>query len=217
LLLDEVGDLGAEAQAKLLRAIEAREIERVGSGKAIKIDVRIVAATNRDLTKAVADGGFREDLFFRLNVIPLQLPPLREHPEDIPALVAHFTALLRVRSGQRTPTWSADALAAFGGYRWPGTVRELQNIVERLAILHGGETVTATHVMRVLPEAIARPSLADVVVDRPLNDALDDYERQLIEQAMAAAHGNIAEAARRLRTDRPNLYRRMKRLGIETP
>jgi DNA-binding NtrC family response regulator len=217
LLLDEVGDLGAEAQAKLLRAIEAREIERVGSGKAIKIDVRIVAATNRDLTKAVADGGFREDLFFRLNVIPLQLPPLREHPEDIPALVAHFTALLRVRSGQRTPTWSADALAAFGGYRWPGNVRELQNIVERLAILHGGETVTATHVMRVLPEAIARPSLADVVVDRPLNDALDDYERQLIEQAMAAAHGNIAEAARRLRTDRPNLYRRMKRLGIETP
>ncbi len=217
LLLDEVGDLGAEAQAKLLRAIEAREIERVGSGKAIKVDVRIIAATNRDLGRAVADGTFREDLFFRLNVIPIALPPLRDHAEDIPALVEHFTALLRVRSGQRIPAWSADALAALGGYHWPGNVRELQNIVERLAILHGGETVTAGHVTRVLPEAMVRTATAEVASGRPLSDALDAYERQLIEQALAGAHGNVAEAARRLQTDRPNLYRRMKRLGIDAP
>jgi DNA-binding NtrC family response regulator len=216
LLLDEVGDLGAEAQAKLLRAIEAREIERVGSGKAIKVDVRLIAATNRDLTRAVTDGTFREDLFFRLNVIPLALPPLREHPEDIPALVTHFTALLRVRSGQRMPHWSPESLSAFHGYRWPGNVRELQNIVERLAILHGGETVTAAHVTRVLPEAVMRVPATQIVLDRPLSDALDAYEKLLIAHAMVGADGNIAEAARRLQTDRPNLYRRMKRLGIET-
>jgi two-component system, NtrC family, nitrogen regulation response regulator NtrX len=218
LLLDEVGDLGAEAQAKLLWAIEAREIERVGSGKSIKVDVRIVAATNRDLTRAVTDGTFREDLFFRLNVIPMHLPPLREHAEDIPALVQHFTALLRARSGQRMPAWSPDALEALAGYRWPGNVRELQNIVERLAILHGGELVTAAHVVRVLPEATVRTATTSAIApDRPLSDALDAYERQLIEAALSAASGNVAEAARRLRTDRPNLYRRMKRLGLDTP
>ena len=131
LFLDEVGDLGAEAQAKLLRAIEAREIERVGGGKPIKIDVRILAATIKDLGRAVADGSFREDLFFRLNVIPIQLLTLRDRPGDLPALVRHFSARHRTRTGRPLVQWHDEALGALGSYRWPGNVRELANVVER--------------------------------------------------------------------------------------
>jgi two-component system nitrogen regulation response regulator NtrX len=217
LLLDEVGDLGPEAQAKLLRAIEAREIERVGGGKPIRVDVRIVSATNRDLTRAVADGTFREDLFFRLNVIPLSVPPLRERPSDIPLLVRHFSAMHHVRTGQAMPRWSAEAIAAFGRYRWPGNIRELANIVERLSILHAGAEVTEDNVRAVLPverAATAAPLPDPAALDRSLTDTLDEYERMLIARALSMAGGNVAEAARRLKTDRPNLYRRMRRLGL---
>jgi two-component system nitrogen regulation response regulator NtrX len=219
LLLDEVGDLGAEAQAKLLRAIESGEIERVGGGKPIRIDVRILSATNKDLTRAVAEGNFREDLFFRLNVIPLAIPPLRERPDDIPALVHHFSVLHRGRTGQPLTSWSSDALDALQRHRWPGNVRELANIVERLAILHPGRQVTSADVRDVLPVAAARlaeplPFPNAGALEVPLTDTLDDYERVLISRALSVAGGNVAEAARRLQTDRPNLYRRMKRLGI---
>jgi len=219
LLLDEVGDLGAEAQAKLLRAIEAREIERVGGGKPIKVDVRIIAATNMDLERGVLEGKFREDLFHRLNVIPITLPPLRERPDDIRALVAHFSALYRARAGRPAPEWSEPALALLTRHRWPGNVRELANTVERLAILHGGGQVTAEDVAAVIPAAreggAAAPPLPEPTLDRPLNDALDEFERTLITRALSMAKGNVADAARRLKTDRPNLYRRMRRLGIE--
>ncbi|HEX6535120.1 MAG TPA: sigma-54 dependent transcriptional regulator [Gemmatimonadaceae bacterium] len=220
LFLDEVGDLGADAQAKLLRAIEAREIERVGGGKPIAVDVRIISATNMDLERAVADGKFREDLFFRLNVIPLSLPPLRERPGDITPLVLHFSALYRARSGRPAPRWSEGALQLLHRYRWPGNVRELANIVERLAILHPGAEVLpedVSAVLRVDRDAPSSPTLPPEpsTLDRPLSDALDDYERLLITRALSMAAGNVAEAARRLQTDRPNLYRRMRRLGVE--
>jgi two-component system nitrogen regulation response regulator NtrX len=222
LFLDEVGDLGPEAQAKLLRAIEAREIERVGGGKPVPVDVRIVSATNKDLPKAVSDGAFRDDLLFRLNVIPIPLPPLRERPGDIPALVRHFSALHRMRTGQPLPSWTDDAIAALTRYTWPGNVRELANIVERLAILHPGRTVTATDIAAVLPVeranmrsgGAATPLPDPVALDHSLSDTLDEYERVLISRALSMASGNVAEAARRLKTDRPNLYRRMRRLGI---
>ena len=220
LFLDEVGDLGPEAQAKLLRAIEAGEIERVGGGKPIRIDVRILAATNKDLSKAVADGVFREDLYFRLNVIPIPLPPLRERPGDIPALVQHFIALFRMRSGQAAARWSEAAIQAMLQYRWPGNVRELANIVERLSILHAGADIGLNEVRGVIPvtESAAphRPQTFPdpSSLDQSLSDTLDEYERLLISRAVSVAGGNIAEAARRLKTDRPNLYRRMKRLGI---
>ena len=220
LFLDEVGDLGAEAQAKLLRAIEAREIERVGGGAPIPVDVRILSATNMDLGEAVAQGRFREDLFFRLNVIPLTIAPLRERLEDLAPLVEHFSALFRVRSGRRAPRWSEGALGTLARYRWPGNVRELANIVERLAILHSGQDVTAEAVRAVLPvdrgsTGMASPATGNgASPEMPLSDALDAYERRLITAALDSADGNIAEAARRLQTDRPNLYRRMKRLGI---
>ena len=220
LFLDEVGDLGPEAQAKLLRAIEAGDIERVGGGKPIKVDVRILAATNKDLARAVAEGAFREDLYFRLNVIPIPLPPLRERPGDIPALVQHFVALFRMRSGQAPAQWSDDAIQAMLQYRWPGNVRELANIVERLSILHAGREIGLDEVRSVIPvtetAAAHRPqSFPDPSsLDQSLSDTLDEYERLLISRAISVASGNIAEAARRLKTDRPNLYRRMKRLGI---
>ncbi len=220
LLLDEVGDLGGEAQAKLLRAIEAREIERVGGGKPIRVDVRIVSATNKDLTRASAEGGFRDDLLFRLNVIPIPIPPLRERPGDIPALVRHFFVLHRMRTGQAMPSWSDEAVAAFSRYTWPGNIRELANIVERLAILHAGRTVTQNDVAAVLPlERASRltpptPLPDPALLDHSLSDTLDDYERTLISRALSVTGGNVAEAARRLKTDRPNLYRRMRRLGI---
>jgi two-component system nitrogen regulation response regulator NtrX len=222
LFLDEVGDLGAEAQAKLLRAIEAREIERVGGSKPIRVDVRIVSATNRELTRAVADGSFREDLLFRLNVIPIEVPPLRERPDDLPALVAHFSALHRARTGRRAPQWTDGALALLARYRWPGNVRELANIVERLAILHAGGDVDEADVRTVLPVEGTSPSglrradpLPDPTsLDSSLSDTLDEHERTLIVRALSAAGGNVAEASRRLKTDRANLYRRMRRLGI---
>jgi two-component system nitrogen regulation response regulator NtrX len=219
LLLDEVGDLGAEAQAKLLRAIESGEIERVGGGRPIKVDVRVLSATNKDLSRAVAEGTFREDLYFRLNVIPLEIPPLRERPDDIPELVRHFSAVHRARTGQPLTTWTSEALALLARYRWPGNVRELANIVERLAILHPGREVGLEEVREVLPTGAAR--LAEpaalpnaTALEAPLSETLDEYERVLITRALSMAGGNVAEAARRLQTDRPNLYRRMKRLGI---
>jgi DNA-binding NtrC family response regulator len=219
LLLDEVGDLSSEAQAKLLRAIEAREIERVGGGHPIRVDVRVIAATNKDLNRAVSDGRFREDLFFRLNVIPLHVPPLRERPSDIPLLVRHFSALHHARTGQTPPRWTNDAINSLGRYRWPGNVRELANIVERLSILHAGSEVTEDAVRGVLPVE-RTPSTAPLpdpaALDHSLTDTLDEYERMLIARALSMAGGNVAEAARKLKTDRPNLYRRMRRLGIGT-
>ena len=220
LFLDEVGDLGSEAQAKLLRAIEAREIERVGGGKPIRVDVRIVSATNRDLEAAVMDGSFREDLFFRLNVIPMTLPPLRDRIEDLDALVRHFAALQLTRTGRAAPTFTDEAMTALKAHRWPGNVRELANIVERLAILYPGRELRVGDVYEVLPAPRGSERTAAGSLHRsdaptpPLTDALDIYERQLIVRALDDTAGNVADAARRLQTDRPNLYRRMKRLGI---
>ncbi len=223
LFLDEVGDLGPEAQAKLLRAIESQEIQRVGGNKLIKTDVRIVSATNHDLTASVRNGSFREDLFFRLNVIPLALPPLRERREDIIPLVHHFSEQFFRRTGRAQPVWRADALGLLQDYGWPGNVRELANVVERMAILHPGTEITSRELEDVLPHRNAAPAgVSDTPrateageERKPLVDALDTYERNVIRLALADSKGNIAEAARKLQTDRPNLYRRMRRLGID--
>jgi two-component system nitrogen regulation response regulator NtrX len=208
LFLDEVADLSPEAQAKLLRAIESGEIERVGGGQPIPVDVRIVAATNRDLEADRAGGHFRSDLFYRLNVLPIHVPPLRERIADLPPLVDHFMERLRLRQGLNPPRLEDGALRAMTGYAWPGNVRELANICERLAILHGGGVADAAAVAALLPA-----QTGDDV--GPLKDRLEAFERREIERALDAAGGNVAEAARMLDTDRPNLYRRMKRLGIE--
>lgn len=216
LFLDEVADLGAEAQAKLLRVLESGVVERVGGTDPVEVDVRVLAATNRDLRHESREGRFREDLLFRLDVVPLRIPPLRERTEDVPALVEHALRRLRKRHGLPAPRLTDDAIEGLRRYPWPGNVRELLNLIERLAILHAGETVSATQVGRVLPEAEGNPSRAtyDENDSRPLRDRLDDHERRLIRGALDAADGNVAEAGRRLQTDRANLYRRMKRLGM---
>lgn len=154
-------------------------------------------------------------------MIPIHLPPLRERPGDIPLLVQHFSALHRARTGRRLPTWTEDAILLLARYRWPGNVRELGNIVERLAILHAGCEIGAADVGAVLPNVPNVPPervlLPDPgTLDLSLTDTLDAYERILIVRALSASGGNVAEAARRLKTDRPNLYRRMRRLGIGT-
>jgi len=215
LFLDEVGDLSAEAQAKVLRAIEAGEIERVGGGAVIPVDVRIVAATNHDLEAEVEEGRFREDLFFRLHVMPIHIPPLRDRARDIPLLVAHFFERYRKRHGLRPPTLTDAALTALQSYEWPGNVRELGNAIERLMILYPGRAIGADEVGAVLPRRRGTGPIPVPESGTSLSDQLESYERHLIEHALAAASGNIAEAARRLSTDRPNLYRRMKRLQID--
>lgn len=231
LFLDEVGDLGPDAQAKLLRAVEAREIQRVGGNRVIRTDVRILSATNHDLVRAVRDGTFREDLYFRLNVIPLAIPPLRDRGDDILELVEHFSEQFLQRTGQAKPRWRNDALMLLRDYPWPGNVRELANIIERLAILHPASEMTGPQVEDVLivdrddpREAGSAMPLSDRSRQWPardsqsdaasLADRLDTFERSVIARALAESGGNVADAARRLQTDRPNLYRRMKRLGI---
>jgi len=214
LFLDEIGDLSMEAQAKLLRAIEAREIQRVGGNKTIRVDVRVIAATNHDLAKAVEEGQFREDLFFRLNVIPIALPPLRERGNDVIELLHHFSEMQHQRTGRHRLTWSPDAEARMKSYEWPGNVRELANIVERIAILNNESRVTVGDVGAVLPARRDGEASGGAVEDRSLTDTLDDIERKMISDALAWTSGNVAEAARRLQTDRANLYRRMKRLGM---
>ena len=215
LFLDEVGDLSLEAQAKLLRTLESNDLQRVGGETTVQIDVRVVTATNRDLTKAVTDGEFRQDLFFRLNVFPIQLPTLRERIEDLPALVTHLSARIRPR---RPPRFSDAALKLLMAYPWPGNVRELANIIERLAII-GGPDIDAREVQQVLPLAHIDGGSGSTgtlsLLPRSLSESLDDYERSLIASAISRASGNVAEAARVLQTDRGNLYRRLKRLGID--
>ncbi len=211
LFLDEVGDLSQEAQAKLLRTLETGELQRIGAETTTRIDARVVAATNRQLGGAVSNGGFREDLYFRLNVFPIQLPPLRERLEDLPALVAHLAE--RVRPGHAA-TFTEEALAVMAAYSWPGNVRELANIVERLSIL-SGPVIDGAAVRQVL-RGSAPPATASVSLSgKPLSEALDEFERELICAALTQAQGNMAEAARILQTDRANLYRRMRRLGVE--
>ncbi len=218
LFLDEVGDLGAEAQAKLLRVLETGVIERVGGERPHTVNVRVLAATNKELGRAVQQGHFREDLLFRLNVIPIHIPPLRERPEDIPPLVRHFARRQTARLG-RAVELDVVALQLLTAYHWPGNVRELANLLERLTILSSGGILTTDDVLRVLPQDGTRPApqAAHEWIDVALADALDRYERELIIRALSAAKGNVADAARKLATDRANLYRRMRRLGIEPP
>jgi two-component system nitrogen regulation response regulator NtrX len=217
LFLDEIGDLSLAAQAKLLRALEQGEIERVGGTETISVDVRILTATNKDLRAEVAAGRFREDLYFRLHVIPLHLPPLRERPGDVALLVDHFMAHNQRRHALRPPRLEAAALEALARHPWPGNVRELANILERICILYAGTDVGAAEIRAVLAGAGPLPEDAPAYRDddeRSLNERLDDYERQLLTGALDSAEGNVAEAARKLQTDRGNLYRRMRRLDI---
>jgi two-component system nitrogen regulation response regulator NtrX len=202
-----------EAQAKLLRAIETATIERIGGQAPIRVDVRVIAATNRSLESELAAGRFREDLYYRLNVLRIHMPALRERLGDVPELVDHLMKRLRQRHGLAPPVMTSAALAALSRYQWPGNVRELANVCERLAILHPGREVTPRALAGVLTADAPGPVSAHE--EAPLHERMDAFERELIERTIETCRGSVADAARHLQTDRANLYRRMRRLGIE--
>jgi DNA-binding NtrC family response regulator len=201
--LDEVGDLGPELQPKLLRVLQERRLERIGGGEAIPVDVRVVAATNRDLETLIRDGRFREDLYYRLNVVTLALPPLRERIEDIPFLVDHFLGKYGAELGERAV--ATDALERLMGYGWPGNVRELENVIESAIALAPGPRLRVADLPRARRGAEAAPLSADV----PLS--LEAYERCALERALAESGGDAAEAARRLGIGRSTFYRKLGR------
>ncbi len=214
LLLDEIGDMPLELQAKLLRVLETKEVERLGGTAPTPVDVRILAATHQDLGRAVREGRFRQDLLFRLNVLPLHLPPLRERPEDILPLARAFAAEF---AGATAPLVLAPgAELALRAYAWPGNVRELRNVIERLNLLRGDGPLTLTpeSISGPVPASAERPRLA--LGDKGYREHVEDFERQLIRAALEEG-GSIAGAARLLQVDRGNLYRRLKALGLEAP
>jgi DNA-binding NtrC family response regulator len=208
--LDEVGELPPELQAKLLRFLEERRFERVGGSETIDVDARIVAATNRDLDAEVRAGRFREDLFFRLNVIGLRLPPLRERPEDVPALVDHLLATLRVRHRRAGVVLAPPAREAILAYRWPGNVRELVNVLERALVLCRGEAIT----LEDLPDHVTHPSAAGEAAAPPTSLSLDELERRQV-QAVLAESATLEEAAARLGINVTTLWRKRRRWGLD--
>jgi len=232
LFLDEVGDLPMEVQIKLLRTLQERELERVGGSETIKIDVRVVSATNRNLEKMIEDGEFREDLYYRLNVFPINLPPLRDRLDDLPVLVNHFISKFSRQMSVAPSSLSADGAAKLREYNWPGNVRELENIIERAMILSRGAALGANHLdfgrrnqpaanqsgATAIPAATpgAGSSPTPVSEDgKSLAERLLDSERKEIVAAVDKSRGNIASAARTLGINRSTLYYRLRKHGLE--
>jgi two-component system response regulator HydG len=212
LFIDEVGETSPGFQAKLLRALQDGEIRRVGESTPVQVDVRIIAATNQDLRRAIAEKRFREDLFYRLNVVPLRIPPLRERREDIPLLTAHFLARYNARAGA-AKVLSADALQKLADHHWPGNVRELENMVEQAAALSVDAEIRAADVS--LEEGGPLPPLGEADGEgRTLAAVVEEAERRAIEGAVARSEGDLSRVAADLGVSATTLWRKMKRLGI---
>ena len=213
LFLDEIADMSLKTQAKVLRALQEQVVEPVGGRSGVKVDVRILAATNKDLTAEIRAGRFREDLYFRLNVIPIYVPPLRERDADIPLLALHFMAELAREHGRRPKKLDSGAATGLRSYRWPGNVRELRNVIERLMIMVPGDTI-----------GLADLAILDggslTIADQPgtptlsLHDARERFERDYILRTLATQQGNISRTADALGVERSNLYRKMRAFGI---
>ncbi|HET9939629.1 MAG TPA: sigma-54 dependent transcriptional regulator [Candidatus Eisenbacteria bacterium] len=214
LFLDEVGDLSQRAQTKLLRVLQEGEFFRVGGNRAIKVDVRVIAATNRDLAELTRAESFREDLYFRLAVVPLTVPPLRERLEDIPVLVTHLAADVLRGTGGRGKSFSPSAIERLARYPYPGNVRELRNVVERLIIMTPSTRIGADAVDRVLGSAV-EPHGADHD-DSRLAEQVRRFEKDRIEETLRLEGGNVTKAAARLGLERSHLYKKMRKLGIES-
>src|SRR5436190_586371 len=211
LLLDEIGDLSQAVQVKLLRVLQERSFERVGGSKTLTVDIRLIAATNRDLEKEVEEGRFRQDLFFRLNVVPLVLPPLRERQDDIPILAAHFAAKSAQRYGHATPELSAKLIDVLQEYEWPGNVRELENLMERLVVLSNGEGLG----LEFVPEKMLRilPGI-DSQDESTLEGAVEAVKKKMILGALQSEGGNKVAAAKKLGISRSYLHRLINDFGI---
>jgi two-component system, NtrC family, nitrogen regulation response regulator NtrX len=215
IFLDEIGDMSLKTQAKVLRVLQEQTMEAVGGSARIKVDVRVLAATNKDLQAEIRAGRFREDLYFRLNVIPIFVPALRERPDDIARLADHFMAEFAREYGRRIKTFEPGAVTALEHYVWPGNVRELRNVIERLMIMVSGDTISAADLSFLDPHALKRPEAAAVPAGRlTLHEARERFERDLILRTLAQQQGNMSRTAEMLGVERSNLYRKMKTFGI---
>lgn len=225
LFLDEIGDMSLSTQAKVLRALQEQQFTRVGGTKLIKVDVRVLAASNKDLEREIRKGCFREDLYYRLNVVPIIVPPLRERREDIPALVQHFMLVHAEEQGLRKKEVTPEAMAALQQYEWPGNIRELRNLVERLMIMVPGPVIEASHVAMSVHvktssavSAQADGRLASAIFSRSydsLKDARNAFEKEYISRKLREHHWNISRTAEDLKIERSHLHRKIKLLDVE--
>jgi two-component system nitrogen regulation response regulator NtrX len=218
LFLDEIGDMSLKTQAKVLRILQEHKFERVGGNKTIEVDVRVIAATNKDLEKEIAAGNFREDLYYRLNVIPFHVPPLRERKSDIPKLAEHFLEYFCSKESRETKTLDNDATQAITDYPWPGNVRELKNLIERLVIMSPGNTITR----KQLPQAICDKRLASTkeqsavsLTAETFRTAKEEFEKEFLIQKLEENEWNISRTAEIIEIERSNLHRKIKAYGIE--
>ena len=221
IFLDEVGDMSLKTQAKVLRVLQEQTFERVGGSDTLTVDVRVIAASNKDLEEDIRKGRFREDLFYRLNVIPFDVPPLRERREDIALLATHFLGLFSREYGKRQKTLRPEAMELLLQYAWPGNVRELRNVIERMVIMVPQESIAFDDLapslrLRGASEAPPAPGPADAM-EGSLREAKDEFEKAFILRRLREMHWNITRAAERLGIERSNLHRKMKAYGIEGP
>jgi two-component system nitrogen regulation response regulator NtrX len=218
LFLDEVGDMTLKTQAKVLRVLQEQKVEPVGGTGSVTVDVRVIAATNKNLEEEIRRGTFREDLFFRLNVIPFQVPPLRERRQDIPLLARHFLAAISAEYGRRPKQLAPEALDALVAQPWPGNVRELRNAIERLVIMTAGERIEPRHLppplLSAANAAAAAPETASAGGFASLAEAREDFEKRYIWRKYQECGGNMSRTAEALQVERSNLYRKMKGYGL---
>ncbi|MGA7796223.1 MAG: sigma-54 dependent transcriptional regulator [Candidatus Acidiferrales bacterium] len=214
LFLDEIGDMPLAMQSKLLRVLEEGEIERVGGDKPIAVDARVVVATHRNLEEMVRQGSFRADLYHRIYVFPIALPPLRERAEEIPALAEYFAVQVALQNGWRPKHFSPESIEILQRYAWPGNVRELRNVVERVLLLSGGETITAEEVNLALPAA-RNGEAASAAGSGPLAQRLESFEREVLLAELRRHHHHMTNTARALGLERSHLYKKCQQLGID--
>ena len=214
IFLDEIGDMSLKTQAKVLRVLQEQTMEPVGGTTRIKVDARVLAATNKDLQSEIRSGRFREDLYFRLNVIPIFVPPLRDRQEDIALLADHFMADFAREYGRRPKRFESAARTVLQRYPWPGNVRELRNVIERLMIMVPGDAISASDLSFLDPGALTAPAVETTGERLTLHEARDNFERDLILRTLAEQQGNMSRTAEVLGVERSNLYRKMKAFGI---
>jgi two-component system nitrogen regulation response regulator NtrX len=215
IFLDEIGDMSQKTQSKVLRVLQDGEFQRVGSQKVTKVDVRVIAATNKDLQEEIQKGNFREDLYYRLNVIPIYVPPLREHNEDIPELVTYFVSEFCKESGKKPKRFSSDAIEALMNYNWPGNIRQLRNVIERMLIMVDHDEIVEVDVNWAL--GIKQPEKPKTLTEQGLKDMVGQSEKELIISALESNNWNVSLAAQQLNLERSHLYKKMTKYGISRP
>lgn len=219
LFLDEIGDMSLKTQSKLLRVLQEQKFERIGGDESIHVDVRLIAATNKNLADEIKRGGFREDLFYRLNVIPIEMPPLRERKDDICAIAEHYIEFYSLENSVRKKEISQDAMAMLREYSWPGNIRELKNIMERLSIMVSDDLIKPEHLpfpINEVNDARARDFWGDILKNNSFREARNEFEKLFLEKKLGECSGNISKTAEIIGLERSHLYRKMKQLVIET-